>query len=252
MRPPTPARFRSLCLLGLVLGAALASPLLAADRDALWRIVSGSCVPAAATTQPPPCLATDLAQGSVIIKDRVGIAQMLALPTARITGIEDEAAQAPGAAAVWAAGWQARGLMEQRLGRPLPRDWVGLAVNSALARSQDQLHIHVDCVAPPVRIQLGQLAPDEGWRQAKIAGHAYWVRWIDGEEFSALNPIGLVADSLAGGNGGMGQWTVAVIGATAADGRPGFHVLAGKAQPLAGDFAHSEELLDHECRLDGG
>jgi CDP-diacylglycerol pyrophosphatase len=240
-------------MLGLALAVALASPALTADRDALWRIVNGSCVPAAAADQPPaPCQATDLEHGTVIIKDQVGVAQMLALPAARVTGMEDPMILAPDASAVWEAAWRARSLMEQRLGRPVSRDWVGLAVNSALARSQDQLHIHVDCLAPPVHEQLRSLVPGEDWRQAMVSGHAYWVRWIDGDDLSALNPIRLAADGPAGGDGGLGQWTVAVVGAVSADGRPGFHILASKAQPLIGNFAHSEEVLDHECRLGGG
>jgi hypothetical protein len=34
--------------------------------------------------------------------------------------------------------------------RPIPRDVVGLAINSQKARSQNQLHIHIDCVMAEV------------------------------------------------------------------------------------------------------
>ena len=40
--------------------------------------------------------------------------------------------------------------MDAALHRTLPRDDIALAINSATARSQNQLHIHVDCLSIPV------------------------------------------------------------------------------------------------------
>jgi CDP-diacylglycerol pyrophosphatase len=65
-----------------------------ADPLALWRIVHGACVPyVEAGLGPKPCERVDLDggvdQGVAILKDLVGIAQMLTIPTRRITGIED-------------------------------------------------------------------------------------------------------------------------------------------------------------------
>ena len=100
---------------------------------------------------PKPCERVDLAggveQGVAILKDLVGVAQMLAIPTRRITGIEDPQMLAPNAPKVFAAAWSAKPLVEGRLNRALPREAVALAINSKWARSQEQLHVHVDCVA---------------------------------------------------------------------------------------------------------
>src|SRR6516165_6464782 len=65
-----------------------------ADPNALWNIVHGQCVPHfEAGDGPKPCEEVDLeggvAEGVAILKDIAGIAQMLAIPTRRITGIED-------------------------------------------------------------------------------------------------------------------------------------------------------------------
>jgi CDP-diacylglycerol pyrophosphatase len=65
-----------------------------ADPLALWRIVHGACVPhVEAGLGLKPCERVDLDggvdQGVAILKDLVGIAQMLTIPTRRITGIED-------------------------------------------------------------------------------------------------------------------------------------------------------------------
>ena len=126
-----------------------------ADPNALWRIVHGECVPHFQSgLGPKPCERVDLDggvdQGVAILKDLVGVAQMLAIPTRRITGIEDPQMLEPNAPPVFAVAWGARTLVEERLHRPLPREAVGLAINSKWARSQEQLHVHIDCVAVPV------------------------------------------------------------------------------------------------------
>ena len=56
-------------------------------------------------------------EGVAILKDLVGVAQMLAIPTRRITGIEDPQMLAPDAPPVFADGWKAKALVEARLGR---------------------------------------------------------------------------------------------------------------------------------------
>jgi CDP-diacylglycerol pyrophosphatase len=80
---------------------------------ALWRIVHGECVPhVEAGLGPNPCERVDLdggvEQGVAILKDLVGIAQMLAIPTRRITGIEDPQMLAPDAPPVFAVAWAPR------------------------------------------------------------------------------------------------------------------------------------------------
>src|SRR5271157_5696279 len=123
-----------------------------ADPSALWRIVHGACARhAEAGEGPKPCERVDLdvgeAEGVAILKDLNGVAQMLAIPTRRISGIEDPQMLAPDAPPVFADAWKAKDLVEARLGgRALPREAVALAINSQYARSQDQLHVHVDCV----------------------------------------------------------------------------------------------------------
>ena len=124
---------RNCAVLGLSAGAcvvAINAPA-RADPMALWRIVHGECVPhMEAGLGPKPCERVDLDggvdQGVAILKDLVGVAQMLAIPTRRITGIEDPQMLAPDAPPVFAVAWSAKTLVEARLGRALPRerlDW---------------------------------------------------------------------------------------------------------------------------------
>ncbi len=82
-----------------------------ADRDALWSLVHGQCVPhqQAGEVPPKPCDEVDLTAGEdkgvALLKDRVGVAQMLAIPTRRVTGIEDPFLLSPDAPNYFATAW---------------------------------------------------------------------------------------------------------------------------------------------------
>ena len=65
-----------------------------------------------------------------------------------------ETALSPGAPNYWAQAWHARRYVDQRAGRVLGRDELSLAINSVYGRSQDQLHIHIECIKPAVRAAL--------------------------------------------------------------------------------------------------
>ena len=78
--------------------------------------------------------------------------------------------------------------LKGRLSQELPRDAIGLAINAASRRSQDQLHIHVDCVAPDVRAALGayrdRLGADWHVLPFLLAGRRYWARRLDSPKTS--------------------------------------------------------------------
>src|ERR1700730_11341057 len=82
---------------------------------------------------------------------RLRALRMLSLsPTVRISGIENPALLRENAPNYWEAAWDARRFVEEGARRQLPRDNIGMAINSAASRSLDQLHIHVACIAPKV------------------------------------------------------------------------------------------------------
>ena len=131
----------------------------ALDPNALWTIVHDFCVPNEQQYgNPAPCAAVDLTQGVergyAVIKDPFGPTRYLLVPTRRITGIEDAALLAPDAVNYFASAWNARSFVDKAVGRELPDDVLSLAVNSPLARSQNQLHIHIDCIRADVRSAL--------------------------------------------------------------------------------------------------
>jgi CDP-diacylglycerol pyrophosphatase len=225
-----------------------------ADPNALWDIVNARCVPDQEQHgDPTPCADVDLSageeMGTAVLKDLVGATQFLLIPTGRVTGIESPEVLAPDAPNYFAAAWRARSFVDERAGWTLPRDWVSLAINSEDARTQDQLHIHVDCIRRDVHEALTRHAAEIGsaWAPfpASLVGHRYSAIAVDGEELDAVNPFQLLADGVAGARSDMGAQTLVVVGAYRPDGRPGFVVLADHVDVAAGDTAGGETLQDH-------
>lgn len=241
-------------LLCVVLGRAYAH-----DPNALWKIVHGRCVPHELKRgSPAPCEEVDLGPGAgyAVLKDLVGIAQYLVIPTKRLAGVESPELLANGAPNYWAFAWQARTAVEARLHHRLARDEVALAINSAYGRSQDQLHIHVDCIRPDVRRRLYRAAARIGGHWGPLGvplrGHHYWAMRILGSDLGAHNPFRLLAQGMPGARRHMGRQTLVVTGATFADAGQGFIVLADHVDLAAGDRASGEELLDHTCAVSAG
>jgi CDP-diacylglycerol pyrophosphatase len=238
-------------LLALLL-AGVALTARAADPSALWHIVHDRCVPDAQGKQDPaPCVAVDLAHGYAVLKDNVGNTQFLLIPTARVSGIEDQSVLAPDAPNYWDAAWQARRYVEQRAGHALPRDDIALAINSTSGRTQDQLHIHVDCIRLDVRAALTQHQADIGPRWSvfpvPLAGHRYRAMRLPGAELGSTNPFRLLPASVPVAE--MGEHTLVLAGATFAANEPGFILLDDRADLAAGDRGSGESLQDHDCTL---
>lgn len=240
-------------------GPDLPPPPAHANGQALWKIVHGQCVPGQKTAgRPAPCVKVDLtegeARGYAVLKDRHGAEQYLVMPTIDITGIEDARLLNPGGPNWFADAWAVKPWVDALVGRPTPRDWMAVSVNSPYGRSQDLLHLHVDCLTPQAREAIDAVAPQLGpsWskKPVEIAGHRYLALRMEGETPSA-DPFHLLAAGAPGARRRMGAWTLVMAGAEIA-GRPGFVLLAGRADPRHGEFASGEVLQDHDCALARG
>ncbi len=243
-----------LLLAALLVLALSAGTVRAADPDALWKIVHDRCVPhATAGEGPAPCSFVDLAGGYAVLKDIRGATQFLLIPTARIAGIESPAILQPGAPNYWQAAWAARRFVDERAGRSLPRQDIGLAINAASRRSQNQLHIHIDCLRPDVIASLAAKAAEigAGWTPVALppAGHPYLARRIDGPDLAGVDPFRLVAESLPGAAADMGGQTLVLAGAGFGAGQEGFYLLDDHVDPAQPARGWGEELLDHDCAL---
>ncbi len=243
-------------LLGVSLGGSAGAH--AADPSALWKIVNGKCVPdEKAEGNPAPCAEVDLAngvgKGFAVLKDIVGVAQFLLIPTARIDGIEDPAILAPGEANYWNAAWHSRHFVEDRLHRSLPRDAVALAINSSVGRTQNQLHIHIDCIRPDVRAaiaaNLDKVAATWTPFPVSLVGHSYRSILINRATLDGVDPFRILADSSPDVRGDLGMNTLVLVGAHLPDGTDGFVLLDDHVDLAAGDLAAGEQLQDHTCTL---
>jgi CDP-diacylglycerol pyrophosphatase len=221
-----------------------------ADPDALWTIVHDQCVPdQQASGNPGPCSQVNIVAGEqrgyAVLKDLVGATQFLLIPTERIPGIESQVLLEPDATNYVASAWDARSFVDERAGVDIPRDWISLAINSAVARSQNQLHIHIDCVRADIRDavnrRIADVGPDWAPFPEPLRGHPYQAMAIDGETLAAANPVQLLAKRADD----MGLETLVVVGAYLPDGKPGFVLLASRADPAAGNPGAGEELQDH-------
>lgn len=227
-------------------------------RDALWEIVHSVCVPGQTLhNNPVPCLRVDLTagveKGFAILKDPRDLTHFLLVPTAPIAGIESPAVLDPTAPNYFASAWETRHYVSDTLGKILSRDDIGLAVNSAPSRSQDQLHIHIDCVRPEVRYGLHNREDAIGgnWTPFPLPffGQHYTAMWVPGEDLGASNPFRLLADGVPSAARDMGNRTLVMIGLTRANGTRGFVLLTDRYGAVRGDLAYGEELLDHSCRI---
>jgi CDP-diacylglycerol pyrophosphatase len=184
-------------------------------------------------------------RGYAVLKDLVGATQFLLIPTERIAGIESPALLEPDAPNYFAAAWDAKSFVDARAGLAIPRDWMSLAINSAVARSQNQLHIHIDCVRSDIREtvnrRIADVGPDWAPFPEPLSGHPYLAMTVEGDTLAAANPLRLLANQ----TDDMGLETLVVVGAYLSDGRPGFVLLASRADPAAGNPGAGEELQDH-------
>jgi CDP-diacylglycerol pyrophosphatase len=245
--------------------AAIAAGLIAAfcgaataDRNALWTIVHDQCVPnQEAHHDPAPCEAVTLdggvEQGYAILKDRNGATQFLLIPTRRISGIESPETLAPDIPNYWELAWQARSFVEARAKHKLAWDMIGLAINPALRRSQDQLHIHIDCLRPDVRAALAEHIGEIGTQWTDLTfdlrGRRYTARRLDDAELAREDPFKLLARPRGGSNQDLAAETLVLVGARFGKDKNGFVLLADRGVPEKGIFAHGEDLLDHACAL---
>jgi CDP-diacylglycerol pyrophosphatase len=226
-----------------------------ADRNLLWNVVNLKCLRHLAKSEAPiPCDSIDVSKGwdngAALLKDSRGPARMLAIPTHPVSGIEDPRLLSPDEFNYFAAAWTARVNAQFHLKHALPRETVAITVDSMVARDQDQLHLQIDCLDRDVAVSLASYPDklDSRWRPMTIElkGRRYWARRLDSDDLSEASPFRLLADGIDGARAEMGQWSLAAVGADFS-GKPGFILLADRADPTAGGRA--EDLQDQACAI---
>lgn len=222
----------------------------ASDPNALWKIVNGECVPHQEEfASPLPCVSVNTPVGYAILKDNVGKTQLLLIPTAKVTEIEDPEILAPDAPDYWEDAWEATRDVEALAGKALPREDLSLAINSPYARTQNQLHIHIDCirvdVADALRTRAGEIGDTWTPFAPRIGRTPYRVMRITTLQQPGANPFQLLSRAQPD----MSRETLAVVGATLPGGLPSFYLLETHADPAVPFSGGAEELQDHDCKI---
>ncbi len=224
--------------------------LLEKDPNSLWDIVHDGCMKEQLLhARPTPCVAVNLKEGWAVFKDDTHKTQVLLVPTKRVTGIEDPQIVAEDAPNYWKAAWDARIYVEQRARRKLQHDELALAINSKDARTQNQLHIHVDCIRSDVHDELDIAQPhiNNSWSDITLNGQAYRVKTLSPEALRANNFFTLVLKQLAPGEK-MDKETVVVAGINLPGDKEAFDVLVGR-YGVGGNNGSGEDLEDHDCAI---
>nr|WP_147092498.1 CDP-diacylglycerol diphosphatase [Swaminathania salitolerans] len=181
--------------------------------------------------------------GFALLHSVEGRGQYLLIPTVRRAGMESAALLLPETPNYFALAWAYRARVGHDYGRFIDPRMLSLAINSVGGRSQNQLHIHLDCLDPAIRDALDRAADRIGprWRvlTETLHGHRYRAMYL-----ATLNgsPFRILAADMAHPESEMGAHTLvlAPLGA-------GYVLLDDVAKD--GDRASGEELQDHTCRV---
>ena len=244
--------------LALLIGVFLFLPKIGEEmqRHVLWRVVQTCVADHALSGRPFPCLAVETAggmeRGYAVLRAPFVKSHTIVTPLVRTIGIEAPRLRGPDAPDYFNDAWTERRYATRGLKRQPGRADFALAVNSRVGRSQDQLHIHIDCIRPRVRDVLARNASEidaGGWTSLKVTPYAphYWAKGVQGETLAGINVFDLVADGLHVAPADMHDITIVVVGANDIAGKPGFVVLARKRLTRVFDEGHGEELMDHSC-----
>jgi CDP-diacylglycerol pyrophosphatase len=225
-------------------------------RDTLWRVEQACLLNHQTTGSPFPCLEVDLAggieHGFAVLQAPFEQKHIVLMPTSRIIGVEATKLRNPGTPNYFQAAWNARHFVQESIKRPLAWGDIGLAVNSRLTRSQDQLHIHIECVRQDVKLALARLLPQvptASWKSSAFVyeGQSYWARRVENPSLDGVNVFKL-ADELPAFRRHSVRTILAVIGVVGERDRNGFLILAGQSAPTwSTRRSTSEDLLDPLC-----
>ena len=123
------------------------------DKPSILLVLAKKCAGDIGAVPGCRSFTTNDQQRYIILKDNADSKPQgfLLIPVQPVTGVEDDQVFSPSVADLWASAWLWSEKYPGKSGAI-----TGLAVNSALARSQNQLHIHISCVLPGVTKALGK------------------------------------------------------------------------------------------------
>ncbi|WP_043351635.1 CDP-diacylglycerol diphosphatase [Methylobacterium sp. B1] len=246
-RAPFAALLVALSAMAAVPAAAAPDP----SRDVLWAALKTCVLAKRLANRTFPCLSVDLGDadrpGSAVLRAPGEPTHSVVMPTDTVAGLEAPVLRGPRGAAYWRAALAARPLVSDVLKGKLSPAEVGLAVNSARGRSQDQLHIHLDCLKPSVlkavRAHGRQVRHTWSRFPVPLAGDRYYALRVPEAEAAQSNPFAAL-HTLPGARPDLHRTSFAALATPPGDPEPGYILLAYRAPS-----ASAEDVMDHSCRL---
>jgi CDP-diacylglycerol pyrophosphatase len=237
-------RRAALVVAALVGSAAVAYATDIASRHALFEVVRMCVADKTTMGSPFPCLDVNLAEGRergfIVLRPPIGGPDTILSPTRAILGLEDPQLQAPDAPNYFALAYEAR----RWLAGDAKGERIGLGVNSAIARSQDQLHVHMGCVKSDFADVLREdsAGPPGTWFRARDLGPGLelWTYRTGVADWNAVEPFRLLK-RLVGDAAAMKPVTL-----TEALVRGELIVAALRSRPH-GYYAAAEDVIDGRC-----
>jgi CDP-diacylglycerol pyrophosphatase len=242
---------RALLAAFLVAAAIPASAAPDPSRDVLWAALKTCVLAKKVANRTFPCLSVDLGDkdrpGSAVLRAPGEPTHIVVMPTDTVAGLEAPALRGPSGVAYWRAALAARPFVTDALKGRLPPEEVGLAVNSAEGRSQDQLHIHLDCLKPSVLAALKAHGRQvhRTWTRfpVRLAGDRFFALRVPEAEAEHFNPFAAL-HSLPGGRPNLHRTSFAAVATPPGDPEPGYILLAYRAPS-----ASAEDVMDHSCAV---
>jgi CDP-diacylglycerol pyrophosphatase len=223
-------------------------------RNALWKNVQERCLKPDAPRHPD-CAAVDRDKGLVLYKDAIGRSHFLVIPDRPMRGVDDIGAWEDGTPNQWAFGWDARAFVGKARGQALPDSMLGLAINAKASRSQDQLHIHLDCISTQARDFVSGAGAPIGttWTDLQFRGKPVKAIFVPSASASmSVNPFLLIKRRLGDAAPPVPDRGVFVAYVAGEQGQAGFVVVDQPVDREAGSNGHASDFLDRQCELATG
>lgn len=222
------------------------------NRNVLWLALQGCIIAKKTADRSFPCLSVDLGgqdhPGTAVLRAPGQPTHTVVMPTTAVVGVEAPQLQQSAGNAYWRAALAARSYVTDALAGKLTVEGVGLAVNSVGGRSQDQLHIHLDCIEPAVRVALQRHSQrvHSTWAAFPVPLHGsrYFAKRIAASEVDSFNPFAALMQ-LPGHSADLRSTSFAAFSIQGSKLDKGFYLLAYRSPN-----AHAEKLLDHQCSND--
>jgi len=221
------------------------------SRDSLWKNVQERCL-APDTPTHPDCVIVDRQRGFMLYKDMIGASHYLVIPVQPVSGVDDARVWSDRQHNAWAFGWSVRDTVARAVGNPLPDTLLGLAINARAARSQDQLHIHLDCISESARDFMTSGGIDTRWRDLQFRGKPVRARLIPSDEpVLPVDPFDVVKEDIGPGAeiADRGVFLGYVRPPHGQEGQAGFVVVDDPVNKASGANGHASDFLDRGCKL---